>query len=147
MRNSLKATAAIALAIPALGACVVVPDAPNVVGNPWAEGTPVPLGQPVKVGDIVVTPMRVVEDSRCPINARCAWAGRLIVETRIDGAGWRDTTQITLGEDYGTHDRVVKFAAAQPDVTTQSAIRPDQYRFTYGDGTWYLQNDPGQPLD
>ena len=141
MRKTLSAMAALALATPFLAGCVIVPDAPNVERTPWQAGTPVPLGQPVEVGDIVVTPMRVVEDSRCPINARCVWAGRLIVETRIDGAGWRDTADITLGEDFGTHERVVKLTGAQPDKTTQGEIRREQYRFTYEDGTWYVEND------
>ena len=46
------------------------------------------LGQPTRVGRLVVTPLRVAEDSRCPINARCVWAGRAVVQTRIDGPGW-----------------------------------------------------------
>lgn len=135
-----KALAALALASSTLTACVVVPDAPIVQGTPWNEGTPVPLGQPVKVADIVVTPMRVVEDSRCPINARCVWAGRLVVETRIDGAGWRDTANVTLGETYGTHERVVRLIAAEPNKTTQEEVKPNQYRFTYEDGAWYVEN-------
>lgn len=133
--------ACLALATASVSGCVVVPDAPNVSGNPWNAGTPVPLSQPVKVADVVVTPIRVVEDSRCPINARCVWAGRLIVETRIDGAGWRDTADITLGEDYGTHDRVIRLIAGEPNRTTQDEIKPNQYRFTYEDGTWYVENE------
>ena len=35
----------------------------------------------------------VVEDSRCPINARCVWAGRADRAHRVDGAGWRETTR------------------------------------------------------
>ena len=141
MTMNRKAFAALALASSTLAACVVVPDAPIVQGTPWHEGTPVPLGQPVKVADFVVTPMRVVEDSRCPINARCFWAGRLIVETRIDGAGWRDTANITLGEDFGRHDRVIRLIAGEPNKTTQEEIEPDEYRFTYEDGTWYVEKE------
>ena len=118
------------LALP-LAACAVIPDAPIVEGTPRAEGTPVAIDQPVRVGDLVVTPKRVVEDSRCPVNARCVWAGRIVVETRIDGAGWRDTANITLGETYGTHDRVVALVSASPEVTTGTQIAPADYRFTY----------------
>ena len=141
MSKKLSALCALALSITGLSACVVVPDAPNVGLKPWNEGTAVPLGQPVKVGDIVVTPMRVVEDSRCPINARCVWAGRLVVETRVDGAGWRDTANITLGETYGTHERVVRLIAGEPNKTTQEEVKPEQYRFTYENATWYVENE------
>ena len=141
MTMNRKAFAALVLACTTLSACVIVPDTPIVEGTPWHEGTPVPLGQPVKVADIVVTPMRVVEDSRCPINARCVWAGRLVVETRIDGAGWRDTANVTLGETYGTHERVVRLIAGEPNKTTQEEVKPEQYRFTYENATWYVENE------
>lgn len=125
----------IRLGLPALlaplAACAIIPDAPIVEGIPRAELTPVALGQPVYVGDVVVTPKRVVEDSRCPINARCVWAGRLIVETRIDGAGWRDTTNITLGETYATHDRVIALVTGEAWRMTNDEPEPAEYRFVY----------------
>lgn len=122
---------ALVLASLAPVACAVIPDAPNVEGTPRAEGTSVAIGQPVHVGDVVVTPKSIVEDSRCPINARCVWAGRLIVRTRIDGAGWRDTADITLGETYGTHGHVIALVKASPDPIAGQEIQPSSYRFSY----------------
>lgn len=125
----------IRLGLPALltplAACAVIPDAPIVEGTPRAELTPVALGQLVYVGDVVVTPKRIVEDSRCPINAQCVWAGRLIIETRIDGAGWRDTANITLGETYATHDRVIALVSGEPGRMTNDEPAPAEYRFVY----------------
>lgn len=123
------------LALPALllplAACTIIPDAPIVAGTPRAELTPVAIDQPVRVGSVVVTPKRVVEDSRCPINARCVWPGRLIVETRVDGDGWRDTTNITLGETYATHGHVVALVSGEPGRMTNQETAPSQYRFVY----------------
>jgi hypothetical protein len=121
----------LALAPIALAACAVVPDAPIVEGTPWPAGNAVPLNQPVQLGEIVVTPKKVVEDSRCPQNARCVWAGRLIVQTRIDGAGWRDTADITLGETYGTHGYVVALVSGTPEKTAERETEPREYRFVY----------------
>jgi hypothetical protein len=114
-----------------LGACAVVPDAPIVQGTPQLAGYAVPFDVPVRVGDLVLTPKKLVEDSRCPMNARCVWAGRVVVTTRIDGAGWRETKDLTLGEPYGTHGRVFALVAVKPERTTQDAIEPRAYRFAY----------------
>lgn len=126
-----RTLAALALSAVSLASCAVVPDAPIVAGTPVAEGSAVPLGQPVRLGEFVVTPMKVLEDSRCPMNTRCVWAGRLIVTTRIDGAGWRDTADLTLGETYGTHDRVIALVSGIPEKRTDHETQPGEYRFAY----------------
>lgn len=127
----LLALAVLALSAPSLAGCMAVPDAPSVSSTAWPAGTPVPLGQPVVLRDLVVTPIAVVEDSRCPINARCVWAGRLIVQTRIDGKGWRETANITLGESYGTHGEVVALVSGEPGKRAERETQPGEYRFVY----------------
>ena len=42
-----------------------------------------------------VRPLEIIEDSRCPQNARCVWAGRLRVRVAVEGAGEHE---VTLGE-------------------------------------------------
>ncbi|RYD62134.1 MAG: hypothetical protein EOP58_13675 [Sphingomonadales bacterium] len=87
------------------------------------------------MGDLKVTPLKVVEDSRCPINARCVWAGRLVVRTQIDGTAsagnWRDTANIQLGETYGTHGRIIALTSGEPGKMTNRETQPEEYRFTY----------------
>lgn len=114
-----------------LSACAMVPDAPIVESTPWPEGSAIKLGQPVRVGEVVVTPKRVAEDSRCPENARCVWAGRLVVETRIDGAGWRDTADIALGQSYGTHGHVIALVSGTPEKRQDRETLSGEYRFVY----------------
>ncbi len=112
-----------------LGGCAVVP-APDST-PPQPAGYAVPIGQPVRVGDLIVTPKKLVEDSRCPMNARCVWAGRVVVKTRIAGAGWADTADLTLGEPYGTHGKVIALVSARPDKVAGAEAPPIDYRFTY----------------
>lgn len=38
-------------------------------------------------GGLIVRPLEVLEDSRCPQNARCVWAGRLRLRVSVEGAG------------------------------------------------------------
>lgn len=116
-----------------LAACVVVPE--TVSAPPAPQDSLVALGQGVRVGELTVTPIRVAEDSRCPINARCVWAGRLIVETRIEGrtsAGtWRDSANIQLGETYGTHGTVIALVSGEPGKTADRETPAESYRFAY----------------
>ncbi|WP_086608386.1 hypothetical protein [Erythrobacter donghaensis] len=124
--------AALALAA-ALGACATVPDSPRPESPPAPEGSFVALGEPVTVGEMVATPMEVLEDSRCPINARCIWAGRLVVKTRIDGGGWRETADLTLGEPYSTHDTALALVSGEPapEAGEGKQTLPADYRFAY----------------
>ena len=61
---------------------------------------PLPTDITLKTGDqrairgVTVTFVGVKEDSRCPDNARCVWAGNAAVELRIEGGA--DSVAITL---------------------------------------------------
>ena len=51
------------------------------------------IGESANLGDgLVVRPLEVVEDSRCPQNARCVWAGRLRLRVSVEGVGEREIT-------------------------------------------------------
>ncbi len=123
-----------ALLAACLGACTIIPAPEGGLENvAAAPGTPVGLGQAVTVGKLVLTPQAVVEDSRCPINARCVWAGRLVVTTRIDGPGWRETASLTLGEPYATHGQTLALVSGEPgrEAGAGKETIPADYRFTY----------------
>lgn len=112
--NTGMKTALLAPLLALFAGCATIPSGPIVHGGPIRTDGLAMIDQPTRVGDIVVTPKRVIEDSRCPINARCVWAGRLILSTRIDGAGWRETANLTLGQTYRTHDRGIRLVSAEP---------------------------------
>ena len=126
----IRATIAPALAL--LAACAAVPGAPIVANGPPAPaGSLVALNQPVQVGTLIATPKEVIEDSRCPENARCVWAGRLVVSTRIDGAGWRETVPLTLGQTHTTHGTAITLVAGHPEARADRQVEPLDYRFGY----------------
>ena len=106
----MKAITTLLAAALALSACATAPLAGSLVRN---DGLAT-IGQSTRVGALVVTPQSVIEDSRCPINARCVWAGRLILKSRIDGAGWRETANLTLGVPYTTHGAGLALVSAEP---------------------------------
>ncbi|GGD76728.1 hypothetical protein [Croceicoccus mobilis] len=113
-----------------LGACATYPgDAPIVDGGtPAPDGSAVALGQPVSADTVVLTPMEVIEDSRCAAGTECVWQGRVVVTTRVDGAGWRETVNLIAGQDQsvrGVH--VVLYEVAPTKGTGE--ISASDYRF------------------
>mgnify|MGYP001437762171 CR=1 FL=1 len=116
-----------------LSACALVPNSP-IVDSPHEvaqQGSLVGLLQPVQLGRVVVTPMRVTEDSRCAQGVQCVWAGRVVVETRIDGAGWRQTQPLVLGEPHSVRDVTVTLAEVQPAMRVDPRITSAEYRFRF----------------
>ena len=92
------------------------------------------IDQPTRVGSLVVTPKEVAEDSRCPMNARCVWAGRLIVTTRIDGAGWRETVNLTLGQPHPTHGTQLTLTSGTPEKLAGPQVPPSAMTFGFEGG-------------
>jgi hypothetical protein len=89
------------------------------------------IGQTVDLGGgLRVRPLEVLEDSRCPQNARCVWAGRLRVRVSIEGVGERE---MILGEGSADTPRgAVSMVAATPGPWTDWP--PEQrppYRFGF----------------
>ncbi|KLE35663.1 hypothetical protein [Aurantiacibacter luteus] len=119
------------LPLPLFAALALSACATTAATVPSAEGTPVPLGQAVALDDMALTPLAVVEDSRCPINARCVWAGRIVVQTRVAGRGWQESAPLTLGEPAQVHGRIVVLVSAEPGKVAGTQTRSEDYRFVY----------------
>ena len=122
MKHILSLVAALSLA-----ACASIPS--RAVSVP-TDGT-ASMGQSTRVGTMILTPQMVIEDSRCPVNARCIWAGRLILRTRIGGSGRRETIDLTLGEPYSTHGRRITLVSAEPGRMAGSPPAPPASRFGF----------------
>jgi len=94
---------ALMFAVLTLAACASAPAAPDTSNLPQhiredlaqrdealrAPGVvAVGIGETADLGGgLRVRPLEVIEDSRCPQNARCVWAGRLRVRVAVEGAG------------------------------------------------------------
>lgn len=116
-----------ALAAPLLAACSTYS-----IDAVAPEGSLVALGHPVAVAGITLTPLRVTEDSRCPINARCVWAGQLVVETQVDGADWQEVVPLTLGQHGMAHGYFLELVSGEPgQMAGGPALQPEDYRFRF----------------
>ena len=125
MQNMTRLAAPMILAALALSACATTRDQ-----TPLADASNVALGQKAYADGPIIQPVAVLEDSRCPMNARCIWAGRVRVKTLwIRGNGEKQPFEITLGESTPLADGSITLEAVRPDKMTNVELNPEDYRF------------------
>ena len=121
------------LAVPALVTALAL-SACAATGQqtPLQDGNNVALGQKAYVDGPIVQPVEVLEDSRCPMNARCVWAGRVRVKmVWIRGNGEKQPFEVTLGESTPIADGSITLESVRPEKRTDVTIKPDDYRFSF----------------
>lgn len=80
-------------------------------------------------GGLRVRPLEVLEDSRCPQNARCVWAGRLRLRVSVEGAGERDIED--NAEGLQTPRGNFTLAVVSPGAWTDWPNGKPAYRFGF----------------
>jgi len=98
------------------------------------EGMPAAIGETVRVGPLTATPVRLIEDSRCPLTVQCVQAGRLVVSTRLDGDGWSQTVPLTVGEPYAVQGTTVMLVSGRPEKWNERGRPRGEYRFIFEGG-------------
>ncbi|MGH6632041.1 hypothetical protein [Sphingopyxis sp.] len=120
------------LAILALPAALALSACATTRGAPLPDGSDVALGQKAYVDGPLVQPVEVLEDSRCPMNARCVWAGRVRVKmVWIRGNGEKQPFEATLGEPVQLADGQFTLESVRPEKRTDVTIKPADYRFSF----------------
>ena len=129
-------------------ACAGCAAQPHTVSTTPADTTPQPggtdmaqdglsrarLNQTVAVGGPKVTALEVLEDSRCPMNARCVWAGRVRLRARINLGSGSQIRDLIQGEPLPIADGTLELVEVQPDRGARSGtaeVAPADYRFGF----------------
>lgn len=108
----------------ALAGCATTP--PPASGVAYAR-----LGETVYVDGPKVTPLELLEDSRCPTEVQCIWAGRVRIAARIDLGPKSETRELTLGEPVTVADGSLELREVLPIKKKEAAIPPGDYRFGF----------------
>ena len=110
-----------------LAGCVTTPDPTTAGGYSYTR-----IGREILVDGPRVTPLAILEDSRCPENARCVWAGRVRINARIAAGRGVEEREITLGQPIPIVDGQLLLGDVQPSrKTTEAAVSPGDYRFGF----------------
>ncbi|MFM5885161.1 MAG: hypothetical protein ACKOQ3_07540 [Novosphingobium sp.] len=83
------------------------------------------------VGGPKVTPLKVLEDSRCPVGTQCVWAGRVRVSVRIETGPGSETREMALGEAQPVADGSLTLVEVLPEKKANQTTYPDEYRFGF----------------
>lgn len=113
----------LALAAAFTAGCTTVPRV-NEDGSTEAR-----LGQKVDLGGPKATVLKVLEDSRCPMEARCVWAGRVKLRVRIDLGSVTSEQELASDKPLPIADGQLELLGTMPPTSTQRPIAPGDYRF------------------
>lgn len=128
MQNIVRLAAITLPAAIALSACA------TTAAAPLPDGSDVALGERAYVDGPIVQPVEVIEDSRCPMNARCVWAGRAVLSTRIYGPDFDETVPLVLGEPHALHGTSITLTSVTPEKMAGAEIPAPTYRFGFEGG-------------
>ena len=108
----------------ALSACATVAAAPR-------EDRTAALGETIGIVDLVVTPRAVTEDSRCPRDVTCVWAGRVVLRVQVDDGARRRTFDLDSHRPIRIGDGMLALAEVSPGRDSRNGIAPSAYRFRF----------------
>jgi hypothetical protein len=89
------------------------------------------LYETATVQGVVINVWAVTEDSRCPANANCIWAGRVTVATHIGTAMGTSTNELEPGEFVTTENKKITLKEVLPQQVLNHKIADDEYRFVF----------------
>ena len=93
------------------------------------------VGETIRLHDLSIHTTQVLEDSRCPAEVQCVWAGRVVVRAQIRGQGWSRTEDMELGRGIALEDaRALRLSAVSPDRSQGAPPQTDAYRLTWSLG-------------
>lgn len=124
MTNALRLALALTLTAPLAVAAAPAP-------APADQSRPVRLGQWTQLDRVRIRPDAVVEDSRCPINARCVWAGRATVRATVQIGRRVNRMKLTLGEPVRIAGGELALVSLEPGKVAGSKTPPTAYRAAF----------------
>lgn len=82
----------------------------------------------VDVCDFTIRVIDVRNDSRCPVDATCVWAGDAAIELEITARGRSERIVRSLADDAASGACAIRIAGLSPQPRQGHAIDRDDYR-------------------
>lgn len=89
------------------------------------------VGETANLEDLSITFKRVTEDSRCPKDVNCVWAGRVVAEIDARVNGTNQTIKISSGEKpYSYNGYSILIKSVEPQKSIEPLTSKD-YKITF----------------
>jgi hypothetical protein len=96
-----------------------------------ASGPVGAIGQTAAVEGIKVRPLTLLEDSRCPKDVNCFWAGQVRIHALVSGGTWQIERDLTQGKPIPVADGTLELTSVEPERRQDTPIALKDYRFTF----------------
>lgn len=88
------------------------------------------LNERVQVGMIFVTPLEILEESRCPTDVVCIWAGTIRIKARIESSLGDSVVELKIDVPVTTEAETITLVKADPAPKAANPTPKSAYRFT-----------------
>jgi hypothetical protein len=102
----------------------------NSIGNGLILG----IGQKGKVNGIEITLDSIVQDSRCPLDVQCIWAGQIVAKVKILSLGDThklETAEISSEKSYVFNGYNISISSVTPPKNSKKEIKSGDYLLTF----------------
>lgn len=106
------------------------PTAP-IIPDSVDETAPAMLGVASVYGKLTVTPIKVLQDSRCPIDVTCIQAGTVVLEAMVDNGLNSVLETFTLGTSLLTTEGHITLQRVEPSALSTEVLAGAEYRFYF----------------
>lgn len=89
------------------------------------------LGEQVEAFGETITPVKVLDDSRCPRDVQCVWAGTLHLDATVRGSMGLGRLTFELGKTSTTEVNSITLVRVIPSPVSTTAINQSDYEFTF----------------
>lgn len=99
--------------------------------NPKEEATTAGINQTIIIQGIYLTLLEILEDSRCPIDVTCVWAGTVKLRVKLENGSNTQEVSLTLGSPITFAGKRVELTSVLPAKNSKQTIKPEDYRFDF----------------
>ncbi len=81
--------------------------------------------------NVTITPLEVLDDSRCPTDVQCIWAGTVKVRATVTTPGSTGEETMEIGHPVEKDGYTITFTELTPAPHSGETIPSSSYRFVF----------------